>query len=129
MFAGTKAPFSFTSQTSICQDRCGKPSTSDGLSLQCGKKEPKSANVFNPCFVCMCRDGCGGLKRRVVVCNARSPSSLCALSTSCPASHRTEVGDSVERGLWEETVAPGALLRPGFAKGGKVEVDRGGAHT
>ena len=41
------------------------------------------------------------------------------------------MANGVERRLWEETVAPGALLRPGFAKGGKldVEVDRGGAHT
>lgn len=32
--------------------------------------------------------------------------------------------DSVDRVLWEETVA----FRPGFAKGGKAEIGRG-AHT
>lgn len=80
------------------------------------------------CFVCMCRDGCGDPKTRVV-CEARLPSSLRAYQSRI----LQDTGHSVKRRLWEETVAPGALPRPRFAKGGKlnVEVDRGGrgAHT
>lgn len=72
-----------------------------------------------------------GVPKRRVVCESRLHSSLSALSTPCPASYRTEVANGVERRSWEETAALGALLRPGFAKGGEldVEVDRGGAHT